>query len=125
LEKSIRRNIGHRTELMRDDLQGDVKKLEAKANRYRLRISHRVLFTRKVTRSPSMLSKTERKRMSDTATADHPEPLTLEKVYRELQVLHERVEDLEDLRDLGKAIAENAGKSLIPWEEAKKDLDLD
>jgi hypothetical protein len=32
-----------------------------------------------------MLSKTERKRMSDTATADHPEPLTLEKVYRELQ----------------------------------------
>jgi len=28
------------------DLQGDVKKLEAKGNRYRLRIgSHRVLFT--------------------------------------------------------------------------------
>ena len=46
LEKSIRRNIGHRMELMRDDLQGDVKKLEAKGNRYRLRIgSHRVLFT--------------------------------------------------------------------------------
>jgi hypothetical protein len=52
--------------------------------------------------------------MSDTATADHPEPLTLEKVYRELQVLRERVEDLEDLRDLGEAIAENAGKPLIP-----------
>ena len=48
-----------------------------------------------------MLSKTESKRMSDTATADHAEPLTLEKVYRELQVLRERVEDLEDLRDLG------------------------
>jgi hypothetical protein len=72
-----------------------------------------------------MLSKIDRKRMSDTATADHPEPLTLEKVYRELQVLRERVEDLEDLRDLGEAIAENAGKPLIPWEEAKKDLDLD
>ena len=71
-----------------------------------------------------MLSKTESKRMSDTATADHAEPLTLEKVYRELQVLRERVEDLEDLRDLGEAIAENAGKPLIPWEEAKKDLDL-
>jgi hypothetical protein len=46
-------------------------------------------------------------------------------VYRELQVLRERVEDLEDLRDLGEAIAENAGKPLIRWEEAKKDLDLD
>jgi hypothetical protein len=31
--------------------------------------------------------------MSDTATADYREPLTLEKVYRELQVLRERVED--------------------------------
>jgi hypothetical protein len=31
LEKSIRRNIGYRMELMRDGLQGDVKKLEAKA----------------------------------------------------------------------------------------------
>ena len=46
LEESIRRNIGLRIELMRKDLQGDVKKLEAKGNHYRLRIgSHRVLFT--------------------------------------------------------------------------------
>ena len=59
------------------------------------------------------------------ATADHPEPLTLENVYRELQVLRERVEDLEDLRDLGEVIAENAGKLLIPWEQARKGLDLD
>lgn len=45
-EKPIRRNIGYRMELLRDDLQGDVKKLEAKGNRYRLRVgSHRVLFT--------------------------------------------------------------------------------
>jgi len=45
LEKSIRRNIGYRMELMRNDLQGDVKKLEAKGNHYRLRIgSHRVLI---------------------------------------------------------------------------------
>jgi mRNA-degrading endonuclease RelE of RelBE toxin-antitoxin system len=36
----------HRMELIRDDLQGDLKKLETKGNRYRLRIdSHRVLFT--------------------------------------------------------------------------------
>jgi hypothetical protein len=63
--------------------------------------------------------------MSDTATIDHPEPLTLEKVYRELQILRERVEDIEDLHDLEEAITENAGKPLIPWDEAKKDLDLD
>lgn len=72
-----------------------------------------------------MLQKIERKRMSDTATIDHLEPLTLEKVYRELQILRERVEDIEDLHDLEEAIAENAGKPLIPWEEVKKDLDLD
>lgn len=72
-----------------------------------------------------MLPKTERKRMSNTATIDHPEPLTLEKVYRELQVLRERVEDIEDLHDLEEAIVENAGKPLIPWDEAKKTLDLD
>jgi hypothetical protein len=29
-EKPIRRNIGYRMELMREDLRGDVKKLEAK-----------------------------------------------------------------------------------------------
>jgi hypothetical protein len=63
--------------------------------------------------------------MNNSAAAEHPEPITLEKVYRELQTLRDRVEDLEDLRDLEEAIAENAGKPLIPWEEAKKDLALD
>lgn len=46
LDKATRRNIGRRLEALRDDLQGDVKKLEAKNNRYRLRVgSQRVLFT--------------------------------------------------------------------------------
>lgn len=46
LDKATRRNIGRRLEAMRADLQGDVKKLEAKNNRYRLRVgSQRVLFT--------------------------------------------------------------------------------
>ena len=39
--------------------------------------------------------------------------------------LQERVEDLEDLRDLEEAIAENAGKPLLPWEQVKAELDLD
>ncbi len=53
------------------------------------------------------------------------QPLTLERVYRELLALRERVEDLEDLRDLEEAIAENVGKPLIPWDQVKKDLCLE
>ena len=49
----------------------------------------------------------------------------MELVYRELRALRERVEDLEDLHDLEKAIAENGDEPLIPWEEAKKNLELD
>jgi hypothetical protein len=39
--------------------------------------------------------------------------------------LQERVEDLEDLRDLEQAIAENADKPLIPWEQVKPELELE
>jgi len=39
--------------------------------------------------------------------------------------LQERVEDLEDLRDLEVAIAENADKPLIPWEQVKVELELE
>jgi hypothetical protein len=46
----------------------------------------------------------------------------LSKVVAQLQA---RIEDLEDLRDLEVAIAENAGKPLIPWEEVKVDLQLE
>ena len=46
LPKEVRRSVGFRMELLRDDLNGDVKKLEATKNRYRLRVgTHRVLFT--------------------------------------------------------------------------------
>ena len=45
LPKDVRRNIGQRMEVMRDDLRGDVLKLRDKGNRYRLRIgTFRVLF---------------------------------------------------------------------------------
>jgi hypothetical protein len=67
-----------------------------------------------------MLSKIGKKLMSDTAVMEK-----IEKLTAAMHRLEERVEDLEDLRDLEQAIAENAGKPLIPWEEAKKDLDLD
>ena len=46
LPKELRRNIGFRLETMCEDLQGDVKKLKAHTNHYRLRVgAHRVLFT--------------------------------------------------------------------------------
>ncbi len=45
LPKEIRRNIGHRLDLLQDALQGDVKKLEGQQHRYRLRVGeYRVLF---------------------------------------------------------------------------------
>ena len=56
------------------------------------------------------------------------EPAVLEKI-EQLKVtiakLEHRVEDLEDLRDLEQAIKENGDKPLIPWKQAKKQLDLD
>lgn len=58
--------------------------------------------------------------MSDAAVLQKVEELT--KVVEHLQ---ERVEDLEDLRDLQAAIAENGNQPLIPWEQAKAELDLD
>ena len=49
---------------------------------------------------------------------------TLQKLSETVARLEQRVEDLEDLRDLEQAIEENEGKPLIPWEQAKAELDL-
>jgi hypothetical protein len=46
-------------------------------------------------------------------------------LQQRLDKLRQRVEDLEDLRELEQAIAKNAGKPLVPWDKAKKDLGLD
>ena len=44
LPKELRRNIGARLEMLRQDLRGDVTKLKARDHFYRLRVgSHRVL----------------------------------------------------------------------------------
>jgi predicted nucleic acid-binding Zn-ribbon protein len=57
--------------------------------------------------------------MTDAAIREKIEALT--QVVARLQ---QRIEDLEDLRDLEAAIAENAGKPLASWEAVKADLDL-
>ena len=46
LAKEKRRNVGRRLDALQTNLSGDVKKLTAKSNEYRLRVgSLRVLFT--------------------------------------------------------------------------------
>jgi len=49
----------------------------------------------------------------------------IETLNRAVTRLQKRVEDLEDLRDLEEAIAENAAKPLIPWEQVKPELELE
>jgi hypothetical protein len=56
------------------------------------------------------------------------EPAVLEQIEQlktTIARLEHRVDDLEDLRDLEKAIEENGRKPLIPWVQAKKQLDLE
>jgi len=57
--------------------------------------------------------------MSDAAVLQKVETLT-----KTVERLQERVEDLEDLRDLQAAIAENGSEPLIPWEKAKAELEI-
>jgi hypothetical protein len=58
--------------------------------------------------------------MTDAAVLQKVELLT-----KTVERLQERVEDLEDLRDLQAAIVENGNEPLISWESAKAELDID
>ncbi len=49
----------------------------------------------------------------------------VEALTKTVERLQERVEHLEDVRDLQAAIAENGNEPLIAWDQAKKELDLD
>jgi hypothetical protein len=69
-----------------------------------------------------MLSGIARKLMSNIATLKKP---TLKSLAAEVRRLQERVEDMEDLIELRAAIKRNAGKPGVPWEQVKKELDLD
>lgn len=64
--------------------------------------------------------------MSSATIAERkPGKLTLQTVYTEMLRLRERVEDLEDLRELNAAIARNGKKKLVAWDSAKRLLDLE
>jgi hypothetical protein len=58
--------------------------------------------------------------MNDLAVLQKVDALT-----KTVERLQERIEVLEDLRDLKDAIAENGTEPLISWEQAKSELDLD
>lgn len=47
----------------------------------------------------------------------------IEALNQSVARLQQRIEDLEDLRDLETAIAENGDKPLIPWEQVKADIE--
>jgi cell division protein FtsB len=50
---------------------------------------------------------------------------SLDQLASEVDHLRQRVEDLEDLRDLNDAIQRNGSKPLIPLAKVRKDLDLE
>jgi hypothetical protein len=50
---------------------------------------------------------------------------TLKSLAADMRRLQERIEDMEDLIELRSAIERNAGKPGMPWEQVKKELDLD
>jgi hypothetical protein len=52
-------------------------------------------------------------------------PEKIETLNQAVAQLQQRVEDLEDLRDLEAVITENAGKPLILWERVKAELELE
>jgi cell division protein FtsB len=49
---------------------------------------------------------------------------TVQQLAAEVTRLRERVEDLEDARELDRAIGRNGEKPLIPWDQAKNELNL-
>jgi hypothetical protein len=52
----------------------------------------------------------------------HKQFPAIEQLAAEIASLRDRVEDLEDARELEVAIQRNGEKPLIPWDQVKKDL---
>jgi hypothetical protein len=69
-----------------------------------------------------MLCEIARKPMSNIASLKKP---TLKSLAAQMRRLQQRIEDMEDLIELRSAIKRNAGKPGVPWEQVKKELDLE
>lgn len=129
LPRDQRRLIGQRIETLRHGLQGDIKKLTT--TKIATGCAQGIIACSscwKTTRSPSTVLKIEKKPMSKTTAASiarrrTPRP-TMSLLKKRIDRLQERLEDLEDLRELERAIAENGSRPLVPWAKAKKELGL-
>jgi mRNA interferase RelE/StbE len=117
LPKSVRLRIGHRITQLQDHLSGNVKKLAAHENGYRLGVgSYRVLFRLEGNVIAVYAVKDiGRMRTSKTLEASRAKKPTLQQLAEEVDHLRERVEDLEDLRDLKEAIQRNGDKPRSHW----------
>jgi hypothetical protein len=69
-----------------------------------------------------MLCGSVSKPMSNVASLKKP---TLKSLAAQMRRLQERIEDMEDIIELRGAIKRNAGRPGVPWEQVKKELDLD
>ena len=49
----------------------------------------------------------------------------VENLAKTVERLQQRIEDLEDLRDLQAAVVENGNEPLIPWEQVKAELEIE
>jgi hypothetical protein len=46
----------------------------------------------------------------------------LDKLSKSVEQLQQRVQDLEDSRDLENAIRDNADKPLVPWDQVRSEI---
>ena len=121
--EELRRHIGYRLHLLQREFTGDIKKLEGSRNHYRLRVGgYRILFRMDTNILRYMLLSRGRMLMSDRQEQELLS--TVKHLAGELARLSERVEDLEDGRELDAAIRRNGDKPLIPWDQAKNELGL-
>ena len=125
LPKPLRRSIGHRLDLLQEDLAGNVKKLSAQEKNTGCESGFTAsCFSWKVRLFLCMLSNTGGMHMDKSAQSVKSKRVTLRELSAEVIRLRKRVEDLEDLRDLNEAIARNKGKPGTPWEQVRKELEL-
>ena len=61
--------------------------------------------------------------MSQFQEQEQERTVTVQALAAEIARLGERVEDLEDARELDAAIRRNGDKPLVPWDQAMADLD--
>jgi mRNA-degrading endonuclease RelE of RelBE toxin-antitoxin system len=123
LPEDLGKNIGRRIDFLQQAFAGDIKKLEGQRNHYRLRVGgHRILF--RMTGDIIEVYAVKQRKNVMSETQERELLTTVQRLAAEVARLRERVEDLEDAKDLDAAIGRNGEKSLIPWDQAKNELGI-